>query len=69
MYNVYVICNYQLHSIESSVINPISYYDRECKEARSELNKIEKEMKKYEKTLKNPVSNQSLIMRKGADNV
>jgi len=52
-----------LHSIESSVINPISYYDRECKEARTELTKIEKEMKKYEKTLKNPSSPDSAIVR------
>jgi len=52
-----------LHSVERNVINPVSYYDKECKEARSELVKIEKETKKYEKTLKNPNSPDSAIVR------
>lgn len=52
-----------LHSVERNVINPISYYHKECKEARAELTKIEKETKKYEKTLKNPTSPDSAIVR------
>ena len=46
----------QLQSVDQNVITPIHYYDRECKDARTELTKLEKENKKYEKTLRNPVS-------------
>ena len=48
--------DFQLQSVDQNVITPIHYYDRECKDARTELTKLEKENKKYEKTLRNPVS-------------
>ena len=54
--NVQEYRNAYLHSIDASVITPIYAFDRECKDARAELNKLEKDQRKYEKTLKNPVS-------------
>merc|ERR1712227_62101 len=52
-----------IQSVDQNVITPIHYYDRECKDARAELNKLEKDNKKYEKTLKKPNSPDSAIVR------
>jgi len=52
-----------IQSVDQNVITPIHYYDRECKDARTELTKLEKENKKYEKTLRNPNSPDSAIVR------
>jgi len=61
--NVQEYRNAYLHSIDASVITPIYAFDRECKDARAELNKLEKDQRKYEKTLKNPNSPDSAIIR------